>query len=57
MDDVINNLDKNLKSKISIHKMYLKKIIEDNDVYDAVHTKYLGSEKIANYISSIYKSN
>ena len=55
MDKVIDQLDSDLKSRISIHKMYLEKIINDKDLYDAVHTKINGSKKIADYISSLYK--
>ena len=56
MDNVVNNLDKNLKPNVSVHKMYLHNIIKDDDVYDAVHTNSKGSRKIANYISSLYNS-
>ena len=55
MDKVVGEVDSNLKSRVSIHKMYLERIIEDEDLYDAVHTKIKGSKKIADYISSLYE--
>ena len=45
------SINKNLK----IYQMYLKDIIQDNDVYDYVHTNKSGSNKIASYIEGIFK--
>tara|TARA_Y100001968_G_scaffold320824_1_gene354355 strand:+ start:432 stop:1511 length:1080 start_codon:yes stop_codon:yes gene_type:complete len=55
IDNAIENLSKKHKSKVSVHKMYLLKIIEDEDVYDALHTNNNGSKKISEYIYSLYK--
>ncbi len=54
IDNVVEKLSEINKSKISVHKMYLLNILGDEDVYDAVHTNNNGSEKISEYIHSLY---
>ena len=39
-----------IKSEPRILKMYLSKIIQDEDVYDTIHTMSTGSDRIANYL-------
>ena len=49
--EIINS--KKFKDKIDLAPMYLKKILNDNDVYDYTHTNDVGSMKVAKYIKSI----
>jgi len=40
-------------TKVKIYPMFLEKILNDNDIYDYVHTNNTGALKIAKYINSL----
>ena len=42
-----------VKSRPRVLKMYLSKIIQDDGVYDALHTTPMGSSQIADYLSPL----
>lgn len=49
--EIVNS--QKFKDKIDLVPMYLKKILNDDDVYDYTHTNNIGSMKIAKFIKSI----